>query len=83
MMNRMEQPYFKPRTVPKHKIDLDNKSAKKLWIRRSDLFCHVAFTYFKVDSTDSWYFDIGCSRYMTGEKKYLSDITLCLKDMFF
>ena len=32
-MNSVEQPYYKSRTVPKHKIDLKNKSVKKIWVK--------------------------------------------------
>ena len=72
-MNRIEQPYYKPRTVPQLKIDLDNKPVKKLWIRKSYLFCHVAYTSMKAVATNAWSFNSGCSRHMTGESKYLSD----------
>ena len=46
---------------------------KKLWIRISDLFCHVAYTFLKIVTTDALYFDNGYSRHMIGERKYLSD----------
>ena len=40
-MNRIEQPYSKPRIALKLKIDLNDKLVKKLGIKKSDLFCHV------------------------------------------
>ena len=40
---------------------------------KSDLSCHVAYTFMKRVTIDDWYFDSGCSRYMTGEKNYLND----------
>ena len=41
--------------------------------KKSYLFYHVTYTSMKVVTTDDWYFDSGCSRHTTGEKKYLSD----------
>ena len=60
-MNRIEQPLYKLRTAPKLKINLDNKSAKKVWIRRSNLLCHVAYTSLKAVTSDVWYYENGCS----------------------
>ena len=48
---------------------MDNKSPNKLWIRISDLFCHIVYTSLKVVTIDSSYFD----RHMTGERNYLTD----------
>ena len=74
-MNEIEQPYSKPRTTHMIKIDLNDKPAKKLWIKKLDIFCHVAytFTFMKAVTIDDWYFDSGCSRHMTREKSYLCD----------
>ena len=72
-MNKIEQLYSKSRTAPRIKIDLNDKPAKKLWIKKSDLFCHVAYTSIKTVTTNDWYFDKGCSRHMTGDKRDLSD----------
>ena len=49
---------------------------ENLFINREqhlDLFCNVAYTSLKAVTTDSWYFDSGCSRHMTGNRKYLTD----------
>ena len=72
-MNKIEQPYSKPRIALRIKIDLNDKSIKKLWIKKSDLFCHVVYTSMKTVTTDDWYFDSGCFRHMTGDKRYLND----------
>ena len=72
-MNKIEQSYFKPRTAPRTKIDLSDKPVKKLWIVKSHLTCQVAYTSMKAVTTDDWYFDNGCSRHITGEKRYLCD----------
>ena len=71
-MKKNENFFYASRTTPKIKVELD-KSLNKLWIRRSDLFCNVAYTSLKAIITDSWYFDSGCSRNMTDNKKYLID----------
>ena len=71
-MKKNEKPFYVPRTTPKIKVELD-KSPNRLWIRRSDLFYNVAYTSLKAITTDSWYFDSGCSKYMIGKGKYLTD----------
>ena len=78
-MKKNEKSFYAPRTTPKIKVELDNKSPNKLWIRRSDLFCNVAYTSLKAITTDSWYFDSGCSRHMTGNRKYLTDYHIVAK----
>ena len=72
-MNKFEQPYYKPTTARRTKIDLSNKPVKKLWIKKPHLTCQVAYTSMKAVTTDDWYFDSGCSRHMTGEKSYLNE----------
>ena len=52
-MNRMKQPYYKPRTAPKHKINLKNKFINKIWVKKSDLNCCVASNSLNAVSTDS------------------------------
>ena len=64
---------YKPRNAPKHKIDLRKNNVKKIWIKKSDLICYVAHTSLKVVSTNSWYFDSGCSKHMTGDKIFLKN----------
>ena len=63
----------KSRKTPKHKIDLKKNVVKKIWIKKSDLICYVAHTSLKVVSTNFWYFDSGCSKHMTGDKKFLKN----------
>ena len=35
--------------------------------------CYVAYNSLKAVSTNSWYFDSGCSKHMTGDKIFLKD----------
>ena len=49
------------------KIDLGNDS-RKMWVKKIELKCFVSFTYLRTCATNSWYFDSGCSRHMTGNK---------------
>ena len=70
----MEQPYYKSRTAPKHKIDLKNKSVKKIWVKKSDLNCYVAFTSLKTVSTDFSHFAKGCSRHVISEREFLKRV---------
>ena len=44
---------YKPKTIPKHKIDL-KKNVKKIWIKKKlDLMCYVAYTSLNAFSTNS------------------------------
>ncbi|XP_034225455.1 uncharacterized protein LOC117635214 [Prunus dulcis] len=40
-----------------------------------DVKCFVALTALSDSKSKSWYFDSGCSRHMTGEKSYFSEIS--------
>ena len=73
-MNIMVKCYYKPRTVPKHKIYLKNKSIKKIWVKKSNLNCCVASTSLKVVSTDSWYFCRSCSRHMIAKRNFFKGV---------
>ena len=64
---------YKPRIGPKHKIDPRKNNVKKIWIKKSDLMCYVAHTSLKVVFINSWYFDSGCSKHMTCDKKFLKN----------
>ncbi|XP_024019486.1 uncharacterized protein LOC112091030 [Morus notabilis] len=61
------------RQTPKRKINGDNRSTRKVWVRKSDLSCHAAYTSLKASTTNSWYFESGCSRHMTGERSFLKN----------
>ncbi|XP_024019817.1 uncharacterized protein LOC112091153 [Morus notabilis] len=61
------------RKTPRRKIDGDNRSTRKVWVRKSDLRFYVAYTFLKASTTNSWYFDSGCSRHMTGERSLLKN----------
>lgn len=58
-------------TTPRNKVDL--KNVRKIWVRKTDLRCHVAYTSLKAVTSNAWYFDSGYSRHMTGTQKYLID----------
>ncbi|KAL1221572.1 hypothetical protein V5N11_019634 [Cardamine amara subsp. amara] len=54
----------------------DNKRRNHGWVRKHDLYCHVAYTAEERDESlehDQWYFDSGCSRHMTGTQEHLVD----------
>ena len=59
-----------PRKILRPKIDLNHK-IRKIWARKYDLTCLASFTCLKACATNSWYFDSGCSRHMTGDKSIL------------
>ena len=53
-MNKIEQPYYKPKTTPRTKIDLIDKPVKKLQIKKSHLTCQVVYISMKAVTTDDW-----------------------------
>ncbi|GAU35618.1 hypothetical protein TSUD_30350 [Trifolium subterraneum] len=64
---------YKGRQVSSTPKKADNK---KFWKTKSNVEVKalIAHTSFKVSSKEDWYFDSGCSRHLTGEKKYLNEI---------
>ncbi|KAI3467948.1 hypothetical protein Pfo_024611 [Paulownia fortunei] len=61
------------KNTPKIKIDLKNDTKHRIWIRKIILPCHVAHTSLKANIIESWYFNSGYSRHMTGDKENLRD----------
>ena len=59
--------YFKKPTL-RPKIELNDNSKIK-WVKKSELKCFVSFTCLRTCATNSWYFDISCSRHMTRNKE--------------
>ena len=72
MINLINQGIFKNPPTPRHKIDLKNDFKMKL-VKKSELKCFAPYTCLKICATNSWYFDSGCSRHMTGDKNILVD----------
>ena len=46
---------------------------KKKWIPKSENIALIAHTSLRTSTREDWYFDSGCSRHMTGVKKFLVD----------
>ncbi|KAI3450426.1 hypothetical protein Pfo_007091 [Paulownia fortunei] len=59
--------------TPKTKIQLKDDFPRRIWIRKFDFRCNVANISLKASTCESWYFDSGCSRHMTSNKKNLSN----------
>ncbi|XP_071722505.1 uncharacterized protein [Rutidosis leptorrhynchoides] len=62
----------KPRRHPKKKVDITHHSQRRIWVEKKNvknLMCRISSR-----ETDEWYFDSGCSKHMTGEKRMLKDI---------
>ncbi|KAK2382478.1 gag-protease polyprotein [Trifolium repens] len=51
---------------------------KKVWRPKEDLKLK-AHTCIRLSSYEDWYFDSGCSKHMTGDKKYLKELRPCSK----
>ncbi|KAA0035265.1 gag-pol polyprotein [Cucumis melo var. makuwa] len=47
-----------------------------VWRVKKSEQCNVAFTTVQA-LTDAWYFDSGCSRHMTGNKSFFSELKKC------
>ena len=53
----------------------NNKRKNYAWIRKQDLYCHIAYTSEGTSESaenEEWYFDSGCSRHMTGTQERLA-----------
>lgn len=71
MINFLKFQYFKG----KHeKGKMRRGSQRKVWKRKSENKCMAGFTCCRTDSVNSWYFDSGCSKHMTGDKDILSNL---------
>ena len=46
-----------------------------MYVRREDLYCHVAYTSIKEGIKKPWYFDSGASRHMVGSQSNLENYT--------
>ena len=73
MMNFVENHYMIPfqRKTHRPKVELKNKP-RKVWSKKSNVNCFVAFTCLRTCTTYSWYFDSGCSKHMTGNQNILT-----------
>ncbi|KAG7552201.1 GAG-pre-integrase domain [Arabidopsis thaliana x Arabidopsis arenosa] len=47
----------------------------KMYVKRDDLYCHVAYTSAEASGSKPWYFDSGASRHMTGNQSHLDNYT--------
>lgn len=65
------QSYIQPRLKRK---DGKHIQAMKEWKPKPVVNSFIYHTYLRVSSKEDWYFDSGCSRHMTGEKKYLEEL---------
>ena len=60
---RMKQ-YISPQKV----------KTKTIWVRKSDIRCHVVFTALSAQESNVWYLDNGCSRHMIGNKALFTSL---------
>lgn len=69
------------------KIDLREKIintpptvVNKKWKVRADHCSQASYTSMKATTREDWYFDNGCSRHMTDNNSYLSNVKSCMKN---
>ena len=66
-----------PRTSRAHVPFTTRKdSVSPRWIRRDVYYCHVTQIALKVNSSNFWYLDSGCSRHMTGNKSFFEILVM-------
>ena len=53
------------------------KGTRKMWVKKTDLKCLVAYTSVKNIFEYDWYFDNGCLRHMTSIKTFLMNYKRC------
>ena len=58
----------KPRSQPNY--SKSTPRTKQVLLRNDRAKCQVVFNALKVKSSSEWYFDNGCSRYMTRDKPF-------------
>ena len=61
-----------------------NKSIKgthMIWRVKTSEKCKVAFTTVQTP-VDAWYFDSGCSRHMTGNRSFFTELEECASGLF-
>jgi hypothetical protein len=66
--------YGYPNHRQKPKTSYGVGAGKKEWKPKSENVGLIAHTSLRASSKEDWYFDSGCSRHMTGVKKYLKDL---------
>ncbi|CAL9005549.1 unnamed protein product, partial [Prunus brigantina] len=49
---------------------------KRVWLKKEKVSCLVVLTALSVRNSNTWYFDSGCSRHMTGDKNLFLNLSL-------
>ena len=52
-----------------------------MWVKKSEFKCLVSFKCLRICATNSWYFDSGCFRHMTGDNNILVDYKPLSEDL--
>ena len=63
-VNRLVESSYKLKIAPKAKINLKNNYVNRIWIKKSYLNSCIVYALLKTVSTNSLYFDNGCSKHM-------------------
>ena len=52
---------------------LSNTKVRQFWVKKGELNCYMVDVAYRSFIPNSWYFDSGCSRHMTGNRSYLTN----------
>ena len=63
----------KPKMTRRPKVETSENKPRTTWIRKIDYKAYVSFISLRTYTTNFWYFDSGCSRYMTCDRSALTN----------
>ncbi|MCI30344.1 gag-pol polyprotein, partial [Trifolium medium] len=63
----------KPKSPKQNKKKVQTQRVKKVWKAKTTT-SNLAHTPLRIPSKEDWYFDSGCSKHMTRDKKYLKEV---------
>jgi hypothetical protein len=75
---RSRSPRKDEKKILAQQVKCQETQVKKVWRPKEDSKLK-AHTCIRLSSYEDWYFDSGCSKHMTGDRKYLKELRPCSK----
>ncbi|XP_019185052.1 PREDICTED: uncharacterized protein LOC109180022 [Ipomoea nil] len=66
--------FYKDQRIEKFKHKNIQPFTRQIWVKKTDYISFVSFHSKSTGREEKWYFDSGCSRHMTGNAKFLSNV---------